>query len=274
MLPMPIHAYQTQLANVSFKQVKNIIAIASGKGGVGKSTVAVNLAVALAQVGARVGLLDADIYGPSIPIMMGIDQRASIEQDRYQPIMAHGVQTMSIACLTESTQAFIWRGPMLAKALIQLLDRTAWQAVDYLIIDLPPGTGDIQLSLVQKIPLAGALIVSTPQPVAILDADKAIQLFHRTQIDVLGLIENMSGHQCKNCGHHETIFGEAGTEQLAQKHQLPFLGKIPLESVIREQADNGYPVALMAAHPQKQLWQELADRMVEELSKKLVMAHQ
>src|SRR3989338_6783439 len=215
-LPKPIKAHQTQLAGMALKNVKNTIAIASGKGGVGKSTVAVNLAAALAQAGARVGLLDADIYGPSIPLMLGATEPVQVVDERYQPAFVHNIQAMSIGYLTQqSDQALIWRGPMLAKALIQMLDLTAWDDLDYLFIDLPPGTGDIQLSLVQKIPLTGAIVVTTPQQVATLDAGKAIQMFKTTHIHLLGLIENMASHQCSNCGHEEALFGHGGAAALS-----------------------------------------------------------
>ncbi len=191
-----IRPHQTQLAGKMLKGVKNVIAIGSGKGGVGKSTIAANLAIALARSGARVGLLDADIYGPSIPLMFGINTQPEIKDDHYIPVNAHGVDTMSIGLLTSDESALIWRGPMLAKSLLQMMNLTLWDNLDYLFIDLPPGTGDIQLSLVQKIPLAGAVIVSTPQQIATLDAEKAIKMFERTNVPVLGIIENMNLFNC------------------------------------------------------------------------------
>lgn len=238
-----IKAHRTQLAGKGLRGVKNTIAIASGKGGVGKSTVAVNLAIALAQAGARVGLLDADIYGPSIPLMLGKANPVQIKGEHYLPVMAHGIQAMSIGYLTDTNQALIWRGPMLAKSLIQMLDITLWDELDYLLIDLPPGTGDIQLSLVQKIPLTGAIVITTPQNVATLDAQKAIKMFEKTNIDVLGLVENMSLHVCSQCGHQEAIFGQGGGEQLAKTSQLKLLGQLPLDSRIREHCDLGKPTA-------------------------------
>lgn len=238
-----IKAHQTQLLGKGLRGVKNTIAIASGKGGVGKSTVAVNLAIALAQAGARVGLLDADIYGPSIPLMLGKTKPVELAGERYLPVLAHGIQAMSIGYLTDSEQALIWRGPMLAKSLIQMLDITLWDELDYLFIDLPPGTGDIQLSLVQKIPLTGALVVTTPQNVATLDAQKAIKMFERTNIDVLGLVENMSLHRCSQCGHQEAIFGQGGAQKLSDSFQVPLLGQLPLDSHIRSQCDEGRPTA-------------------------------
>ncbi len=267
MLTYPIHASPTQLPHYKLKEVTNTIAVASGKGGVGKSTVAVNLAVALAQLGASVGLLDADIYGPSVPLMMGIKGRVAIKDERYQPAIAHGIQTMSIVCLTEFNQAMIWRGPMLAKTLIQLIDATAWQAVDYLIIDLPPGTGDIQLSLVQKIPVAGAIVVSTPQAVSTLDADKAIQMFKRTHINVLGIVENMSAHECPHCGHKEAIFGEQGTQALCDQYQLPLLAKIPLHLTLRSRCDEGRPEALDVHDVTGKRWAALALKVATSISR-------
>ncbi len=239
-----IRAHRTQLPGRGLRGVKNTIAIASGKGGVGKSTVAVNLAIALARAGARVGLLDADIYGPSIPLMLGKTKPVEVKDERYLPVLAHGIQAMSIGYLTaDSEQALIWRGPMLAKSLIQMLDITLWDELDYLFIDLPPGTGDIQLSLVQKIPLTGALIVTTPQNVATLDAQKAIKMFARTNIDVLGLVENMSLHVCSQCSHEEAIFGSGGGSKLSESFQVELLGLLPLNSRIGSDCDEGLPTA-------------------------------
>ena len=239
-----IKAHRTQLSGRGLRGVKNTIAIASGKGGVGKSTVTVNLATALARAGARVGILDADIYGPSIPLMLGKTQPVQISGDRYLPVMAHGVQAMSIGYLTDGEEALIWRGPMLAKSLIQMLDITQWDELDYLFIDLPPGTGDIQLSLVQKIPLTAAVVVTTPQNVATLDAQKALKMFDKTSIHVLGVIENMSLHICSQCGHQETIFGTGGAAQLCQTHQCTLLGQLPLNSRITQECDHGIPTAV------------------------------
>lgn len=238
-----IRSHRTQMPGQSLKQVKNVIAIASGKGGVGKSTVCINLAVALAKAGAKVGVLDADIYGPSIPIMLGQPNAVEVKNDRYIPVQAHGVQAMSIGYLTKDEPALIWRGPMLAKSMIQMLDITQWDNLDYLFIDLPPGTGDIQLSLVQKIPLTAAIVVSTPQSVATLDADKAIKMFHKTNINVLGVIENMSTHICSNCNHEESIFGSGGGQKIAQAHNLPLLGQLPLSLEVVKDCDNGIPTA-------------------------------
>ncbi|KTC89945.1 iron-sulfur cluster carrier protein ApbC [Fluoribacter dumoffii] len=238
-----IKPHKTQLYGKGLRGVKNTIAVASGKGGVGKSTVTVNLATALARLGARVGILDADIYGPSIPLMLGSTEPVQISGDQYLPAKAHGLQSMSIGYLTNNEQAIIWRGPMLAKSLIQMLDITLWDNLDYLFIDLPPGTGDIQLTLVQKIPLTAAIVVTTPQNVATLDAQKAINMFSKTGIDVLGIIENMATHICSQCGHQETIFGAGGAEHLCATHHVTLLGQLPLDGRIRQNCDEGCPTA-------------------------------
>lgn len=238
-----IRAHKTQLAGKGLRGVKNTIAIASGKGGVGKSTVTVNIATALARLGARVGILDADIYGPSIPLMLGQTEPVQVSGDCYLPIRAHGIQAMSIGYLTQADQALIWRGPMLAKSLIQMLDITLWDELDYLFIDLPPGTGDIQLTLVQKIPLTAAIVVTTPQNVATLDAQKAIAMFERTNIDVLGIIENMSTHVCSNCGHEDALFGAGGAAELCKTYSCTLLGQVPLDKRIGIQCDTGAPTA-------------------------------
>lgn len=238
-----ISSHKTQLPGSGLRGVKNTIAIASGKGGVGKSTVAVNLAIALARAGARVGILDADIYGPSIPLMLGKTTPVQVENERYLPVQAHGIQAMSIGYLTAGDGALIWRGPMLAKSLMQLIDITVWDELDYLFIDLPPGTGDIQLSLVQKIPLAGAVVVTTPQTVATLDAQKALHMFEKTNIHTIGLIENMSLHTCSTCGHQEPIFGTGGALALAETFQCQLLGQLPLNATIGLNCDEGQPTA-------------------------------
>ncbi|MFA5959717.1 MAG: iron-sulfur cluster carrier protein ApbC [Tatlockia sp.] len=238
-----IRAHRTQLPGKGLRGVKNTIAIASGKGGVGKSTVAVNLALALARAGARVGILDADIYGPSIPLMLGKTKPVEVQGDHYLPVEAQGLQAMSIGYLTDNEAALIWRGPMLAKSLIQMLDLTLWQELDYLFIDLPPGTGDIQLSLVQKIPLTGAVVVTTPQNVATLDAQKAIKMFEKTGIEVLGLIENMSMHACSQCGHQDAVFGSGGAQQLSDRFHVNLLGQLPLDGEIQRNCDEGRPTA-------------------------------
>lgn len=238
-----ISAHKTQLPGMGLRGVKNCIAIASGKGGVGKSTLTVNLAVALKQHGARVGILDADIYGPSIPIMLGATSPVQVnEKERYIPIKAHGITAMSIGYLTAENNALIWRGPMLAKALLQLINITEWDALDYLLIDLPPGTGDIQLSLVQKIPLAGAIVITTPQQVATRDAQKAIKMFEKTGIHLLGVVENMAIHTCTACGNQEHIFGQGGAEKMCALSHCKLLGQLPLDKSIQEHSDMGLPI--------------------------------
>ncbi len=263
-----IKAHRTQLVGKGLREIKNTIAVASGKGGVGKSTVTVNLATALARLGARVGILDADIYGPSMPLMLGETKPVEISGDSYLPVQAHGIQAMSIGYLTHGEQALIWRGPMLAKSLIQMLDITLWDNLDYLFIDLPPGTGDIQLTLVQKIPLTAAIVVTTPQNVATLDAQKAMNMFAKTNIDVLGIIENMSTHICSQCGHEETIFGSGGAETLCKTHNSTLLGQLPLDSRIREQCDAGAPTATQPANELTDTIMKTAMRTVIELAKK------
>lgn len=263
-----IKAHRTQLVGKSLRGVKNTIAIASGKGGVGKSTVTVNLAVALARLGARVGILDADIYGPSMPLMLGKTEPVQIKEDHYLPVKAHGIQAMSIGYLMNNDQALIWRGPMLAKSLIQLLDSTLWEDLDYLFIDLPPGTGDIQLTLVQKIPLTTAIVVTTPQNVATLDAQKAMNMFAKTGINVLGIVENMSTHICSQCGHEEAIFGAGGAETLCVNHHCLLLGQLPLDIRIRKHCDEGYPTALQAHDELTDTFLKTAMRSAVELAKK------
>lgn len=263
-----IKAHRTQMPGKGLQGVKNVIAIASGKGGVGKSTVTVNLASALARAGARVGILDADIYGPSIPLMLGDVPPVEVEHDQYKPIRAHGLQAMSIGYLTKGESALIWRGPMLAKSLLQMINITQWDELDYLFIDLPPGTGDIQLSLVQKVPITAAVIVTTPQTVATLDAQKALHMFHKTKIEVLGMIENMSLHQCTHCGHQEAIFGEGGAQKLTQTHQCTLLGQLPLNRQIAEDSDRGIPSALSPNHSISHPFQSAAMKMAIELAKK------
>lgn len=227
-------------------EIKNIIAVASGKGGVGKSTVAANLALALRLEGARVGLLDADIYGPSQPRMMGVEGERPTSPDgrRMHPIEALGLQVMSIGFLIDDDQPMIWRGPMATQALNQLIGETAWQDLDYLIIDLPPGTGDIQLTLSQKVPLSGAVIVTTPQDIALLDARKGLQMFRKVEVPVLGIVENMAIYCCPNCGHSEHIFGAGGGEKLARDYGTELLGSLPLSAKIRAQADGGRPTVV------------------------------
>jgi len=222
--------------------VKNIIAVASGKGGVGKSATAVNLALALAAEGASVGILDADIYGPSQPQMLGITSRPeSIDGKTMEPVLAHGIQAMSIGLLIDVETPMVWRGPMVTQALQQLLNDTNWKDLDYLIVDLPPGTGDIQLTLAQKIPVTGAVIVTTPQDIALLDARKGLKMFEKVGIPIFGIVENMSTHTCSQCGHTEPIFGTGGGEKMCQDYSVEFLGALPLDIKIREHTDMGKP---------------------------------
>lgn len=222
--------------------VKNTIAVASGKGGVGKSTTAVNLALALAAEGAKVGILDADIYGPSQPRMLGSNARPESKDGRsMEPIVCHGLQSMSIGYLIDEESPMIWRGPMVTQALEQLLRDTNWHELDYLVIDLPPGTGDTQLTLAQKIPVTGAVIVTTPQDIALLDARKGLKMFQKVEVPVLGIVENMSTYICSRCGHEEHIFGEGGGQRMAQQYGVELLGQMPLELSIRELTDNGRP---------------------------------
>lgn len=230
----------------SIPGVKKIIAIASGKGGVGKSTTAVNLALALASQHKRVGILDADIYGPNQPHMLGGAEKPELaNDDHFKPVVRFGLQTMSMGYLVDSGDPMIWRGPMVVKALQQMLYFTNWDDLDYLLIDLPPGTGDVQLTLSQKTPLNGVIIVTTPQPVALLDVKKGIDMFRKVNVPILGVIENMSVYQCAHCGTQASIFGEGGAEKLMKEYEIPLLGKIPLELKIREQADLGKPIFIV-----------------------------
>jgi ATP-binding protein involved in chromosome partitioning len=225
--------------------VKNIVAVASGKGGVGKSTMAVNLALALAAEGAAVGLLDADIYGPSQPMMMGIEGRPeSADGKSMEPLENYGVQVMSIGFLVAPDEAMIWRGPMATQALEQLLRQTNWKDLDYLVVDLPPGTGDIQLTLSQRVPMTGAVIVTTPQDIALLDAKKGIKMFEKVGVPILGIVENMAVHVCSKCGHAEHIFGEGGGQRMASDYHMDYLGALPLDIRIRQQADSGKPTVV------------------------------
>jgi ATP-binding protein involved in chromosome partitioning len=224
-------------------EVRNIIAIASGKGGVGKSTTAVNLALALALEGARVGLLDADIYGPSVPRMLGLVDEHPVTPDgkHFEPLAAHGIHAMSIGFLIDESQPMVWRGPMVTQALNQMLGQTLWGELDYLLVDMPPGTGDIQLTLAQRVPVSGAVIVTTPQDIALSDARKGLQMFRKVNVNVLGIVENMSTHICSNCGHEEPIFGSGGGERMSQEYGVPILGSLPLDIRIREETDSGRP---------------------------------
>jgi ATP-binding protein involved in chromosome partitioning len=240
-----IVAHQVQRGVALLPGVANVIAVSSGKGGVGKSTTAVNLALALAAEGARVGLLDADIYGPSLPVMMGIEGRPeSADGKTMEPMENHGVQVMSIGFLVDQEQAVVWRGPMATQALDQLLRQTHWRELDYLIIDMPPGTGDIQLTLSQRVPLTGAVIVTTPQDIALLDAKKGLNMFEKVGVPILGIVENMAVYVCPNCGHTEHIFGADGGRKMSAQFNVPYLGALPLTMAIRQQTDSGTPTVV------------------------------
>ena len=231
---------------------KKIWAIGGGKGGVGKSTTAINLALALAAEGASVGLLDADIYGPSVPMMAGIDGRPDTQDGKtMEPMLSHGLQIMSIGFLVDADQAMIWRGPMATQALEQLLRQTNWKDLDYLIVDMPPGTGDIALTLSQKVPMTGAVIVTTPQDIALIDAKKGIKMFEKVGVPILGLVENMAVHVCSQCGHAEHIFGADGGKAMAKEYNIDYLGALPLSRTIREQADAGNPTVV--ANPESEI---------------------
>ncbi len=251
--------------------VKNIIAVASGKGGVGKSTTSVNLALALVAEGARVGILDADIYGPSQAIMLGIKDgvRPEVKGEQFwMPIVAHGLQSMSMGYLVDENTAMVWRGPMAGSALQQMINQTMWHDLDYLIVDMPPGTGDVQLTLSQKVPVAGALIVTTPQDIALLDAKKGIEMFRKVEIPVLGVVENMSVHVCSECGHIEHLFGSGGGEAIASQYETKLLASLPLNLSIREQADSGTPTVV--AHPEGDIaaiYRTLARKLGAELDR-------
>ena len=240
---LPAHAVQGELKPLA--NVRNIIAVGSGKGGVGKSTTAVNLALALAAEGLDVGVLDADVYGPSVPTMLGLSGRPdSPDGKSITPMRAHGIEAMSIGLLVAEDTPMIWRGPMATQALTQLLGDTRWGELDVLVVDLPPGTGDIQLTLAQKIPVAGALVVTTPQDVATLDARKALKMFEKVNIPVLGLVENMAVHVCSKCGHAEHVFGQGGAQAMSQQYGVPVLGALPLEAGIRAHGDGGTPIVI------------------------------
>jgi ATP-binding protein involved in chromosome partitioning len=263
-----VHAHKVQNDLTPLQNVRNILAVASGKGGVGKSTTAVNLALALVAEGARVGVLDADIYGPSIPRMLGVSGKPDSKDGQHlEPKIAHGVQAMSIGFMIEEDTPMIWRGPMVTQALTQLLNETNWVDLDYLIIDLPPGTGDIQLTLCQRVPVSGALIVTTPQDIALLDAKKALKMFEKVHVPVLGIVENMALHTCSHCGHTEHVFGEGGGARMAQQYGVPLLGSLPLDIHIREQADSGAPsVAAEPAGTVAASYREIARKTAAQLA--------
>ena len=264
-----IQSHKVQGTLAPLPNVKNIIVVASGKGGVGKSTVSANLALALQAEGARVGVLDADIYGPSQPRMLGISGKPeSPDGKSITPMRAHGLQAMSIGFLVDEETPMIWRGPMVTQAMMQLLTDSRWEMLDYLVIDLPPGTGDIQLTLAQKVPVAGAVIVTTPQDIALLDARKALKMFEKVEVPVLGVVENMATHVCSNCGHEENIFGEGGGERMATQYGAAYLGSLPLDIRIREQTDGGNPT--VAAIPDSDLaarYREIARNTAGRLSR-------
>ncbi len=264
-----IETHAVQRGVKPLKGVKNIIAVASGKGGVGKSTTAVNLALALAAEGARVGVLDADIYGPSQPRMLGIHGRPESRDGKsLEPMENYGVQAMSIGFLIDEETPMIWRGPMVTQALEQLLNDTNWRDLDYLIIDLPPGTGDVQLTLAQKIPVTGAVIVTTPQDIALLDARKGLKMFEKVNVPVLGIVENMSLHICSKCGHQEPIFGAGGGERMAKDYGVDLLGQLPLDIRIREEADSGRPTVV--AEPDStiaRIYREIARRVAGKIAR-------
>ena len=269
-LSCKIIAHAAQRGVALLPQVKNIIAVASGKGGVGKSTTAVNMALALAAEGARVGLLDADIYGPSQPMMMGIDGRPESEDGQtMEPLENHGVQVMSIGFLVNQDEAMIWRGPMATQALEQLLRQTNWKDLDYLIVDMPPSTGDIQLTLSQRVPMTGAVIVTTPQDIALLDARKGIKMFEKVGVPILGVVENMAVHVCSKCGHVEHIFGADGGKKMAAEYEMDYLGALPLNMQICLQADSGMPTVI--ADPEgeiAQLYKSVARQVAVKIAAK------
>lgn len=263
-----IKAHSVQKSLKPIDQVKNIIAVASGKGGVGKSTTAVNLALALSAEGARVGILDADIYGPSQPRMLGITGKPeSKDGNSLEPMSSYHLQAMSIGFLIDEETPMIWRGPMVTQALEQLLNDTNWSDLDYLVIDLPPGTGDTQLTLAQKVPVSGAVIVTTPQDIALLDARKGLKMFQKVEVPVLGIVENMSIHICSQCGHEEHIFGEGGGQKMSEQYGVDLLGSLPLNGHIREETDNGKPtVVAQPASRVTEIYREIARKTAAKLS--------
>ena len=265
-----IVAHSVQRGVKLMPNVRNIIAVASGKGGVGKSTTAANLALALAAEGAKVGLLDADIYGPSQPMMMGVSGKPESHDGKtMEPLESHGVQIASIGFMIDPDQPMVWRGPIVTQALQQLLEQTNWRDLDYLIVDMPPGTGDVQLTLSQKVPVTGAVIVTTPQDIALLDARKGLKMFEKVGIPILGIVENMSVHVCSNCGHAEPIFGQGGGEKMCADYGVDFLGALPLTMSIREQADSGKPT--VAADPEAKvalIYKEIARKVAVKVAEK------
>jgi ATP-binding protein involved in chromosome partitioning len=261
------HAVQRNLAPL--KSIRNVVAVASGKGGVGKSTVAANLALAWYVQGARVGILDADIYGPSQPRMMGLTGQRPVTRDGriLEPLRAHGLEVMSIGFLIDEEQPMVWRGPMVTQALTQLLGDTHWGELDYLVVDMPPGTGDIQLTLCQRVPVSGAVIVTTPQDIALLDARKGLKMFEKVSVPVLGVVENMSTHICPKCGYEEHVFGAGGGARMAREHQVELLGELPLDIRVREQADGGRPTVVAEPEsPQARAFLDMARRTAVRLA--------
>ncbi|MDT8398269.1 MAG: iron-sulfur cluster carrier protein ApbC [Pseudomonadales bacterium] len=254
----------------NLSRITNIVVVASGKGGVGKSTTAVNLALALKEQGAKVGLFDADIYGPSQPLMLGVKPGTRpeiVNGNQMVPIQAHGLSCNSVGFLVDENQAMVWRGPMVVGAFNQILNDTLWQELDYLVVDMPPGTGDIQLSLAQSVPVTGAVIVTTPQDVALLDAKRGIEMFRKVDIPILGIVENMGLHICSACGHAEHIFGEGGAQRIAGNYGVELLGSLPLDASIREQSDAGTPAVLAA--PQSKvaaIYREIAGKVAAQLA--------
>ncbi len=263
-----IIAHSVQSSLKPLENIKNIIAVASGKGGVGKSTTAVNLALALQAEGANVGILDADIYGPSVPRMLGIHAKPeSADGKSLEPMQGHGLQAMSIGFMIDDETPMIWRGPMVTQALEQLLSDTNWKDLDYLVIDLPPGTGDVQLTLAQKVPVSGAVIVTTPQDIALLDARKGLKMFEKVEVPVLGIVENMSVHICSQCGHAEPIFGQGGGEKMSEDYDVDFLGALPLDITIRTNGDEGTPsVAADADGTVGMIYRDIARRTSAKLA--------
>lgn len=248
--------------------IKNVIAIGSGKGGVGKSTLAANLAISLSKLGCKVGLLDADIYGPSQPAILGVEQKPEVKDKRFIPIKAHGISMLSMGNLVDESQAMIWRGPMVSGALLQLFGETQWDELDYLLLDLPPGTGDIQLTMAQKLPISGAVVVTTPQDLSLLDAGKAISMFEKVKIPVLGIIENMSTFVCPNCEHEEHLFGHEGAQRLALKRGVSLLGEIPLARAISEESTKGTPIVTQGDSKYAQAFSDAALRISAALATK------
>lgn len=263
-----IRNHKVQAGQGGIKNIKNIIAIASGKGGVGKSTTTANLALALAQQGAKVGILDADIYGPSQPTILGnLDNPTTNDQKKIEPLICHGVKMMSIGNLIDPDSAIIWRGPMVSGGLMQLLNDTNWGELDYLFVDLPPGTGDIQLTMTKKMPITGAVIVTTPQDLALIDAKRAIAMFEKVGIHVFGLVENMSMHICSQCGHQEAVFGEEGADTLAEKFNTEVLGRLPLDITVRQDADKGMPTVVRSpSHLASQAYRHIALQLAQKIS--------